>query len=590
MPTAVHNLSPSLETSERLPKTLRAFVDLAAMVRTYQPEVVVLVARKVPHLASRLSLRFGDSCLVISDLAIPFAHALLRGARVAVIDDMVNVGSTLNRVCKLVRECGAANVAAFSVGRRANSLPQTEEVIYVLSEPLGDDAYDEHTRAVPRFISELARPYDLAFPVLTCRLQPGFGEADHFRDWLMEKHGADHVEDLSSSHAPATVRRFSVDLECASGMGKIRLFVDEETGNCNVVPFAIPSVLVDSAWMPRSRWASAVYECLAGSLHDTPPTVELWPGEAKTRAAMFCHALDFGLRALETWGDALVAQTPEAFSVDDAAMVFGPVILSIWRSDSDLPPPLDLEVRRSVRKLIPSPFARNFPVSALVSRVRERLPACAAVRDSDNEPKATDLDFYNAFNLLFDELAKQVGAEQPEENRLVWPYARTELDANPYLRLRIGPTFDDLVQLLLAILRPNDPAESIDLSAFCHRVSALLDLGVDAGSVVPTIARYEGQFYRIYRRGEGPSVDVYVDRICFAVQCHEKPMSLTRIAKIDAILALTNAYGGTTIARALKRGNTGALPAGILDDPYAEAAEYARNIGRLKAVENESKT
>ena len=65
---------------------------LVDQVRSWRPDVVVLVARKMPRLAQALELDFGAPTL--TDLAVPFADGAFAGARVAVVDDVVNVGST----------------------------------------------------------------------------------------------------------------------------------------------------------------------------------------------------------------------------------------------------------------------------------------------------------------------------------------------------------------------------------------------------------------------------------------------------------------------------------------------------------------
>lgn len=207
----------------------------------------------------------------------------------------------------------------------------------------------------------------------------------------------------------------------------------------------------------------------------------------------------------------------------------------------------------------------------------------ALIRNKAGEPVPSELDLFQAFNALFDQLSASVASDKPVGYQLRWPYSREDVQRDAYLRLRVGPTFDDLVELLRRLV----PHAAVD-PLFAQRVSTLLDHAVDGGSVVPTLAQYDGQFYRIYRRGESDPADACVDRLCYALQGRKKAMSLTRIAKLDAILAFSRAYAGTTVARAIERGNVGALPASILDDPDVDVASYARNTGRLQLADNDT--
>src|SRR5947209_13726773 len=73
-----------------------AWRSLISRVRGFDPDVAVLIARKMPRLAECFGFSLGPRAIVVSDLAIPFVHGLLAGARVAVLDDVVNVGSTIH--------------------------------------------------------------------------------------------------------------------------------------------------------------------------------------------------------------------------------------------------------------------------------------------------------------------------------------------------------------------------------------------------------------------------------------------------------------------------------------------------------------
>jgi hypothetical protein len=149
--------------------------ELADRTRRFEPTVVVLIARKMPRLAELFRLSFGDRALVLSDLAIPFAHRFIAQQRVAIVDDVVNVGSTLQRAHDCVKACGAATIRLFALGTKNreksdNTLIENTPIEYSHFEPLSEKAYDDLVTEVPAAIRQLAKPYDLEFPIIHCRL------------------------------------------------------------------------------------------------------------------------------------------------------------------------------------------------------------------------------------------------------------------------------------------------------------------------------------------------------------------------------------------------------------------------------------
>src|SRR6185437_16929228 len=125
-------------SSSRLLAPWRALADL---VRRDHPDVVILIARKVPRLVELFNLNFGTRCLVVSDIAVPFCHTLIRGRRVAVVDDLVNVGTTLAHARDCVVACGARNVNFYALGKRDGS-PVSDNVNCVFPDPLNSEQYE----------------------------------------------------------------------------------------------------------------------------------------------------------------------------------------------------------------------------------------------------------------------------------------------------------------------------------------------------------------------------------------------------------------------------------------------------------------
>jgi hypothetical protein len=541
---------------------------LAEKVRVFSPDVVVLVARKMPRLVELFDLDFGASPLVLSDLALPFAHREVAGARVAVLDDVVNVGSTLRHASDCVQACSADEVRLFSLGRRAaNAEPL--EVDYVYPDPLSEATYDRVVGSVPRAISQLAKPYDLVFPVIPCRFAIPYSTAGQVIATLRERFGNEAVHILTPQYDKPGRARITVDVPSGRTTGnyKIRLYFDSEEGTCNVVPFAIPPKLARDEFQWNDKAAQRLDERLMAALDGAPEGASVWRGEAECQARLFTSSLDFGLAVLnERLGECLAIAGFVPFDVEDAAMLFGPAARDL-DSDIHVPPIASTKAQPSVGSG-QSPFLAHLG-KTIADSARER---------------ATGDDAVSLFMAIFDALAEKVGASNPSRYGLGWPYTPEQIASHSYLRLRIGPTFDDLLQMMNDIASPTkDRNRSEGLGPAVRRlVSGLLDYGIDSGGIVPTLAQYEGSFYRVYRKGESAQRDLAVERVLYAWHCHGQPLSLTRCSKINATLAFSGGLKPILSPSALLRGNVATLQASCLDLGEAEIARYLRDIGRLR--------
>jgi hypothetical protein len=258
-------------------------------------------------------------------------------------------------------------------------------------------------------------------------------------------------------------------------------------------------------------------------------------------------------------------------SLPDAALLFGPIAASTPAAP-DIPPFIAELLPRAEQTATDSSspfmdFIRENPDSNILARVRKSLGASNS---------------FTLFARFFDELAAEVGASDPTHYSLLWPYSHEEILSTPYLRLRIGPTFEDLVNLYEMLFPEAEQRRGIPVRA---QVSALLDHAIDEGAVVPTIARYGHSYYRIYRKGESDPRDRATDRALFAWRMYGKPLSLTRFSKINTILAFSAEVPQILVPDALTRGNVASLQASVLDLDDAEIAHYLRRTGRLEAQE-----
>ena len=559
-----------------LPGHSEAWYRLAENVRFFEPDVVVLVARKMPRLVELFDLDFGPSPLVLSDLALPFAHKEVSGARVAVLDDVVNVGSTLRHASDCVRACGADEVKLFSLGRRMVG-PDAPDVNCVYPEALSASTYDRVVGSVPRAISQLAKPYDLVFPVIPCRFAVPYSTAGEVIATLRERFGNEAVHILTPQYEKLGRARVTVDVPFGRTTGnyKIRLYFDSEKRTCNVVPFAIPPKLAREEFEWSNEAAQQLDGRLMRALDGAPDGASVWRGEAQCQARLFTSSLDFGLAVLnDGLGECLGISGFTPFDVDDAAMLFGPAARVVDRESSS-------GSRVPVKALSSvgsgkSPFLMH--VGEHVSKAaKERATASGAGDDP-----------VSLFRAIFDTLADLVGASDPSRYELQWPYRSEEISMRSYLRLRIGPTFDDLLQMMNGLVsQPANGDRNEGAGPAVRRlVSGLLDYGIDSGGVVPTLAQYEGSFYRVYRKGESAQRDLAADRVLYAWHCHGQPLSLTRFSKINATLAFSAVLKPILSPSALLRGNVATLQASCLDLGEAEIARYLRDTGRLRPSGN----
>lgn len=565
MPTAIQDalfsVPKEIPGSPDLSRVREEWELLAEKVRAYDPTVVILVARKPVRMFQALEVDPAPGALVISDLAIPFMGNALEGARVAVVDDVVNVGSTLRRACRRVEKAEAAEVEAFAISHRVreHSLDGLR-VHYSGTAEL--DAFDlqQFGRRVPQTLQWHSKPYDLTFPVMECDLMPPFGRFENLLAAMRGRYGDKYVYDLStpagSSHG---MGRSAVDLTDGEALRKVNLYINESAGTCTVVPIAITPILQpDGLALNPSPWAGAIWEAMRG----LPQKDEL---EARCRLSLFVDALTLGESFLAEHCGFLRQRGPQPFSMKDAELALGPAIGRVEPGEDSH----QLRRFRSVQdedRPVTSPFLEAAIERGFVAKV-------AKVARAD--------DPLSVFIACFEELGSQIGAGEPADYCFDWPYSYEEIEREPYLRLRIGPTLADLVAIVDSI------TEADNLGVTRRRVTRLLDRYIDSGGVVPTVATYEGEAYRIYRLGESSTREDVSRRVRYAWQCYGKPLSLTRATKYLTILALDLAQADSQVEiEAAPRGNTLCFHPSILDS-RTEITQYLRNTSQLREVDDE---
>jgi hypothetical protein len=530
---------------------------------------VVLIARKAPRIVQALGLDFGPSVLVISDLAIPFCGTELKGARVAVIDDIVNVGSTLSRAMDAVLGAGAVQARAFAIAERSTAarLGDLGDLILADPGPLDPPTRDSLTAEIPDRLQQLGLPYDLDFPVLDCRTQAGEETFARLRDALAERHGEDQVYDLTTPPgAEAGIRRLTVDLSAPGRVPtKVRVYLHCESGRCSLAPIRVASPLATDA--PEGRAARRFWAAL-----DT----EGVDAEARGRLRLYLDSLSTGLSFVSLHADLFSCDLEAPLLPGQTELIFGPRAIGAATFAGGAPGSweragLDSDPARGAEE------ERDGGVSAFLEAAEETGLMSAVAARVEGEP-----DELSVFIAFFNTLAEWVGADDPSAFRLEGPVSRSAVEEAPYLRLRIGPTFADLAGIVAALVPDLSSEESWRI------VSRLLDRFIDDGGVVPTIGTYDGRLYRIYRKGERDPRDRASLRTRRAWEASGKALSLTRASKLLTILAYSEDTDATDVkVKTLERGNV-FCHAGTVLHEETEIAHRLRRTGQLEEARDEN--
>jgi hypothetical protein len=550
---------------------------LTELIEAFAPTVVVLIARKTPRLFEAFGMNVAGNPLVITDLAIPMCGRYLADARVAIVDDMVNVGSTIHRTARIVQAAGAREVEMFAIARLDPNMHDGDcsshsqagrEPRYAEAQLLDRMELMEFAARVPEALQGLAKPYDMDFPLVQCRLEAPFHGFEELALLFADRYGEDRVYDVSTPRGHAAgVRRLVLDLTAESDINsKVRLYFDESAQRCNVVPMRVAPTLdgdpqISGGW-PAAVWSTMLPELERPTGHDTSPLLEHAKRDARARLRLFSESLASGLEFMAANRDVLRGKQEAPFCLDEAQLTLGPLIRRVTRRGVNAfqesaaaigLPPAD--------RLAVSPFVAALRDAGLIRHLSERSPAH---------------DSLTLFIALFELIADAVGVNNPSQYRLDWPYTRQQVLDNPYLRLRIGPTVADIVAVICeASGEQKDPQE------VRWAVRRLLDRFIDFGSVVPTTAEYDGHLYRIYRKGERSPRVAPSDRLLNAWRSYGEPLSLTRVSKLATFLAFSSPTDSAVVIRAETRGNTLCFAPSVLHSE-TEVGHYLRNTGQIK--------
>lgn len=548
------------------------WADLCAEIRDFNPDYVVLVARKMPRLVDAVQLDLGRSAICISDHAVPFVRSELANARVAIVDDLWNVGTTMLHVKERVRRANPRAIKLFALGAKDAASALEAGVCMAEVTSMGEARYEHFVSMVPNILRGVPKPYDADFPIARYALRAPFRTWEQCWAWLQVEFGAAaHAtvdEALTEHHARATV-----NLRNKHGwVLKVRLYFDFSSGCCNVVPMALaPSIPLKDVY-PEGSLAKVTFAAASstlGSLEELSPEEDR--RDALGRLGAFCDSLVFLDDAVVVLSGLLNRDSQEPFSIKDFAMQFGPTaarrVRDAFSHEATL---VSAEEKERFLLARTKPEQQDFVCDPKVT-------GDAAGKARDGWPVEL------VFDSLFKGLSKAVGAEKPSEYSLGDPLPVSQT----YQRLRVGFTYAELVDFLRVHVRPGLVGSTPEAMT-----SALIDTFVDLGAIVPTIT-YSGECLRIYRKGEAsPRWDTDLSRLALALkQLKGQEISRTRVSKVAAILAFSSAGNNSGLrVSAAERGTVAIMGKSVVERSDIEITAYLTRTGLWdKLVGNASK-
>lgn len=468
---------------------------LKECIDSFSPTVIIYLARKMPRIAEVLRWEFPNA-LVVSDFALPWLRVKLQGERVAIVDDIVRKGTTIEHVKKRVNACNPLEIQSFAVARcaiaDASAEPEnsgapsdTSAVICSAQSRLTGSSYSNFTHNHAKALWLLSKSYEIEFPVFVMNYAQDSLEGWEILRQLKECFGDEAVHSTISGEDfdDTGLLRCSIDLLPERSLNyKFRVYFDDEHHRAVLVPMA--SHHSELSW----ECCRELDEKLKALFSNVPDELETFQEETAARAKQFVASLDFGLTVLSTMRGFFVP-IPDAPLIDlcDASMLFGSDIASEL-AEITLPTEPTKFCAPSNSEDLERQDSSDFWITA------ERLTLLDEVETRSRPFKSRTLIFI----AFFDVLAEWVGELDPTTSKFTDSDFVENLHRDPYTRLRRGPTFGELLSIFGQLW------DMTDTRKLRHAVSNCLDHCIDRGSVVPV---FNSQQKRIFRKGEAPLYD-----------------------------------------------------------------------------------
>ena len=206
------------------------------------PDVIVLIARKMPRIYQTLKLvypNFLNAPLIISNFAIDYLPKnYLNDKKIAIVDDSLNVGTTLKNTEKTIKHLSPnAQTQFFAVYQSKNK--HIINAILTDNTPLSIDKYQDISNCSASSLICIPRPFEIEFPIFTGDINEEFRYKD-FLDILKESNLPLQGNSLDSLHCVAIgINKFSVDIFPGHNINnKWRFYSDNALHKLVFVPMA----------------------------------------------------------------------------------------------------------------------------------------------------------------------------------------------------------------------------------------------------------------------------------------------------------------------------------------------------------------
>lgn len=425
---------------------------LASAVEEYRPDFIVLLARKMARLWQVLDLSRQSDRLakisVYSDFALDFMGGEdLAGKKVAVIDDAINVGSTITHVCEMLAGRDARPECYIMASKDTFNKASFKWPIHIMGseKALNEDEYRKRSAKLNMALLLSTMPLEIEYPSYKITLNHDL-TAEQFANRL-ERATGPRFQWLTNIEAEerGMLRAVLLMEDRYSVRAKIRLYIDMENNEvvCSPMPFCKPAQAGGDRENRRSLYRAG--KKLMGAQ---------WEMFRKAGA----------VRYEQNMADARLL-----FGSDSNS---GKAVFDGNRDACHVPTSYMLDALFGCQSFLQN-IVENKRTAGLRMLVVQLFRSLAYIVGED-DPQGRDQSFISSL---------------PESVQLY-------LDKDEFARLRLGLSFDDIISIIKVLSPEYANKDSLLLS---RSISRLLDEHIDQGYIVPVID-LAGR--RAFRKGE----------------------------------------------------------------------------------------
>ncbi len=500
---------------------------------------IVAIARKMPRLLEFAGLLGSTTSTIVTDRALPWLTDLPRGRRLRIVDDVMNVGTTIEHHLSYARREFPdlqADVRVFA--RRKSNVAQhrwienkQDPFQFRIDTVFEDETYREFETALPLELLKLGKPYDIDFPILNIPISSDKDLAKTPEEWL----------DIFAARFPS-VHNLTVPSQRSAGITsitvidplvlciedillgapqellpppKVRLYISRDERTLRMAPMWIPGILEKFLATPSPLLKGALGQ-LFQKLSPKAKKGDPFEWEPQYNLLIYLISFAYGWYFLPH----ISALLPHGITAEpylnrsDLALLFGDTVAE--------------ELFTTLSKLL----CQSIPSTI----VRSQLPAYPCPRHPINVEssnivlkKLTEQEYSGAgLQIVFRECMRTLDAHFHGD---ATPDPGTHPD---YRRLRHGLSLYDIWWLASKVCKRESPR--------LEELSFLLDFYIDTGAVVPVIEKVDGLYIRTYRRGEADPIE-FAHFVHSLLLKHNSifpnsPLRVTEFTKILSALAI----------------------------------------------------